>query len=425
MKISTLDRSCIRKQFPILKRRINGFPLIYLDNASSSHKPMQVREREERFLNYYYSAVHRGTHVLSEKSTEQVELVRHQISKFINATDRSEIIFTKNTTEGINLIANVYAQQFISYGDNMIISQMEHHSNIIPWYILSSKIGFKIRILPIKEDGTINLEILRTMIDSKTKFLSITHMSNVLGTVNPIREIIECARKVSEIKGSNLRVLVDGAQYISHYPVDVRDIDCDFYVFSGHKVYGPTGIGILYGKKEVLNQLNPWQGGGGMVKTMNVHRAEKGYEIKNVLYEESPWKFESGTINIVGIIGLGEALNYISEIGYKEIFHHENELTQYAYHKLKEIGSICLYGPLKKKKSIISFNIGKFHSYDIGKFLDLYSISIRTGHHCAIPLMNFYGVSSMCRISIAIYNQEEEIDLLVKRLKHIQKVLNK
>ncbi|ARC54123.1 SufS family cysteine desulfurase [Candidatus Riesia pediculicola] len=427
MHTSIIDSDLIRKQFPILSRRINGFPLIYLDNAASSQKPIQVRKKEEHFLDYFYSSIHRGSNILSDQSTEQVESVRYQISKFINASDRSEIVFTKNTTESINLVAYSYVKKFIHSGDNIIISQMEHHSNIVPWYILSNQVGFEIRILPINKEGEIDLKNLKKMIDSKTKFLSVTHMSNVLGTINPVRKIIECAKKFSDMKNSKLRVLIDGAQYISHYPVDVQRIDCDFYVFSGHKMYGPTGIGILYGKKKILNQLDPWQSGGGMVKEMDISYTsfDQKHKIKSITYEKSPWKFESGTINVVGIIGLGEALKYISEIGYENISRYEEDLIRYTYYKLKEIRSIRLYGTLKKRKSIISFNIGRCHSYDIGRFLDLYSISIRTGHHCAIPLMNFYGVSSMCRISFAIYNQKKEIDFLVEKLKYVEKLLSR
>ncbi|ADD79407.1 SufS family cysteine desulfurase [Candidatus Riesia pediculicola] len=427
MHTSIIDSDLIRKQFPILSRRINGFPLIYLDNAASSQKPIQVRKKEEHFLDYFYSSIHRGSNILSDQSTEQVESVRYQISKFINASDRSEIVFTKNTTESINLVAYSYVKKFVHSGDNIIISQMEHHSNIVPWYILSNQVGFEIRILPINKEGEIDLKNLKKMIDSKTKFLSVTHMSNVLGTINPVRKIIECAKKFSDMKNSKLHVLIDGAQYISHYPVDVQRIDCDFYVFSGHKMYGPTGIGILYGKKKILNQLDPWQSGGGMVKEMDISYTsfDQKHKIKSITYEKSPWKFESGTINVVGIIGLGEALKYISEIGYENISRYEEDLIRYTYYKLKEIRSIRLYGTLKKRKSIISFNIGRCHSYDIGRFLDLYSISIRTGHHCAIPLMNFYGVSSMCRISLAIYNQKKEIDFLVEKLKYVEKLLSR
>ncbi|BGI50782.1 MAG: cysteine desulfurase SufS [Arsenophonus endosymbiont of Ceratovacuna japonica] len=410
----------IRKDFPILEKKINGQSLVYLDSAASTQKPLQVIEKEKEFIYNKYAAIHRGVHSLSIEATMIVEKVRQQVACFINAKNTEEIIFVKNTTEGINLIANSYGRNFIKLGDNIIISQMEHHANIVPWYLLSKQIGFNIRILPINNNGKLIFEQLDKLIDSRTKLLSFTHMSNVLGTVNPVKDIISYARQCAKKIAIQLYILLDGAQSIMHQKVNVQDLDCDFYVFSGHKLYGPTGIGILYGKKSLLNSLPPWQGGGGMIDKINI-TLSKSFII-DITYEKAPWKFEAGTLNIIGIIGLSEALNYIDNIGYKQICIHENELMKYANYHLSTINSLHFYGS-EDRQGIIAFNLGNHHAYDVGSFLNNYAIAIRTGHHCASLLMNFYKVSSMCRISIAIYNTKEEIDFLVKKLQYIKKLL--
>ncbi|WP_348666298.1 SufS family cysteine desulfurase [Arsenophonus symbiont of Ornithomya chloropus] len=411
----------IRKDFPMLAKIINGKRLVYLDSAASAQKPIQVIEKERIFLSEHYSAIHRGIHTLSTDATIMVENIRKEVANFINASAVEEIIFVKGTTEGINLVANSYAHTFIKSGDNIIISQMEHHSNIVPWHLLAMKIGFNIRVLPINKNGKLIFEKLDKLIDSKTKFLSFTHMSNILGTLNPVKDIINYARKCAEKKTAKLSILIDGAQGIIHNIVDVQELDCDFYVFSAHKLYGPTGIGILYGKKSLLDNLPPWEGGGAMVNT--VHMNLKKSPILNITYEKTPWRFEAGTPNIVSIIGLGEALRYVNNIGYAEIYKYESELMRYTIFSLKKVNSLHIYGS-DERQGVVAFNLGNHHAYDVGTLLDNYAIAIRTGHHCTLPLMDFYKVPAMCRISLAIYTKKEEIDFLIEILQHIEKLLN-
>ncbi|MDT9587340.1 MAG: cysteine desulfurase SufS [Candidatus Arsenophonus melophagi] len=410
----------IRNDFPILSEKINDRQLVYLDSAASAQKPIQVIEKERQFLLHHYAAVHRGIHHLSNNATTTIENIRQQVADFIHAANAEEIIFVKGTTEGINLIANSYGRCFIQSGDNIIISQMEHHSNIVPWHLLARQIGFNIRVLPIDHNGKLMFDRLDMLIDSRTRLLAFTHMSNVLGTVNPAKTVISYARQCAAQKAAKLHILLDGAQSIMHQMLDVQDLDCDFYVFSGHKLYGPTGIGVLYGKKKLLNELPPWEGGGGMINQVSMTLSATSKI--NISYTEVPWRFEAGTPNIVGIIGLGEALRYINNIGYEQISAHETSLIQYAIHRLSTINSLCLYGP-DTRKGVIAFNLGDHHAYDVGSFLNNYAIAIRTGHHCALPLMDFYQVPAMCRASIAIYNTKEEIDILVEKLQHIEKLL--
>ncbi|WMY95049.1 MAG: SufS family cysteine desulfurase [Arsenophonus sp.] len=412
----------IRKDFPMLEKIINGKKIVYLDSAASAQKPIQVIEKEHNFFSNHYAAVHRGIHTLSADATVMVENIRKEVANFINASAVEEIVFTKGTTEGINLVANSYGHTFIKSGDNVILTQMEHHSNIVPWYLLAMKIGFSIRVLPINKNGKLIFKKLEELIDSRTKFLSFTHMSNILGTLNPVKDIIHYARKCAQKKTAKLSILIDGAQGIIHNIVNVQELDCDFYVFSAHKLYGPTGIGILYGKKSLLNNLPPWEGGGAMVDTVSMDLKVSPTFI-NVTYEKIPWRFEAGTPNIVGIIGLGEALRYINKIGYQEIYKHESELMQYTIFSLKKVHSLHIYGS-DQRQGVVAFNLGNHHAYDVGILLDNYAIAIRTGHHCALPLMNFYKVPAMCRVSLAVYTTKEEIDFLVEILKHIEKLLN-
>lgn len=416
----TFSVASIRKDFPMLAERIKGQPLVYLDSAASAQKPLQVIEKEREFLCHHYAAVHRGIHSLSSDATMMVENVRQQVADFIHAANAEEIVFVRGTTEGINLIANSYGRGFIEAGDNIIISQMEHHANIVPWHLLAGQIGFDIRILPIDHDGKLVFEQLDKLIDGRTRLLSFTHMSNVLGTINPVKQIIAYARQCAEKKAAQLHILLDGAQSIMHQMIDVQDLDCDFYVFSAHKLYGPTGIGVLYGRKTLLNALPPWQGGGAMIDKVSMTLAE--HSKINIGYEKVPWRFEAGTPNIVGIIGLGEALRYVNNIGYEQISAHETTLMQYANHRLSMVNSLHLYGSAERQ-GVIAFNLGEHHAYDVGSFLDNYAIAIRTGHHCALPLMDFYQVPAMCRASIAIYTTKEEIDILVEKLQHIKKLL--
>lgn len=397
----------IRSKFPILSKKINGYPLIYFDSAASAQKPITVINAEKNFYKKYYASVHRGIHTLSSKATSLIENIRIQVAKFINASDR-EIIFVKGATEGINLVANVLSYTKLNKGDNIIITQMEHHSNIVPWQIIAKRVGIKIRIIPMTSEGILDLSHLSTLIDYKTKILSITHISNVLGTVNPIKKIID---KVKE--KANVITIVDGSQAIMHKKVDVKKIGCDFYVFSGHKIYGPSGIGVLYGRKEILKYMPPWEGGGAMVNSVNLYKEEE------TIFSEYPWRFEAGTPNISGIIGLGAALSFFQKTCIQDIKLHEKTLIQYTMDKLiKFVPDIKIYGP-KKRIGVISFNIGDYHAYDIGSFLDKYGIAIRTGHHCAMPIMNFYNVSSMCRLSFALYNNKNDVDYLISRLTYI------
>ncbi|MCA6219541.1 cysteine desulfurase SufS [Photorhabdus antumapuensis] len=404
----------VRQDFPVLTQQVNGHRLVYLDSAASAQKPVSVIERENEFCLYQYAAVHRGIHTLSSAATRMVEDVRHLMAQFIHAQSNEEIVFVKGTTEGINLIANSYGRKFINNGDNIVITEMEHHANIVPWYMLAEQIGFEIRVWPLNENGELDQAVLASLIDSRTKLLSFTHLSNVLGTVNPVRQIIKQARKLADEQGSWLHILVDGAQAIMHKQVDVQDLDCDFYVFSSHKLYGPTGIGVLYGRKSLLDAMPPWEGGGAMIKQVSLQ--------KGITYAEPPWRFEAGTPNMAGIIGLGAAVDYVTSLGLDEIQQHEQALMDYAMVRLKEVRTLKLYGP-EQRQGVIAFNLGQHHAYDVGSFLDQYGIAIRTGHHCALPLMEHYHVSSMCRASLAIYTTQDDIDALVVGLQRIEKLL--
>lgn len=403
------DQKKIRQDFPILKRKINNHPLIYFDSAASSQKPNMVIEAEKKFYEKDYSAINRGIHTLSTKATFFIEEIRKKVAKFINAYSEKEIIFVKSTTEGINLIASCFSNFFLKKGDNIIITQMEHHSNIVPWQILCNKISIEIRILPITKKGELDLNILPSLLDKKTRMMCFLHVSNVLGTINPVRKIIQKVKKLGII------TVVDGAQAIMHEKVDVQNIKCDFYIFSGHKMYGPTGIGILYGKKNLLKKMPPYQGGGSMISYVNLYKTPQFLEI--------PWKFEAGTINSAGIVGLGAAMQYIESIGLKNIKKYEQKLINYALKKLMFIPNLTIYGNSKLRTGVISFNIEKYNSYDIGNFLDQYGIAIRTGHQCAIPIMEFYHVAGMCRISFSVYNNKKEIDYLISTLLHISNLL--
>lgn len=408
------DINKIRLDFPILKnKKINKNPLIYFDNAATSQKPISVINAQNIFYKNNYSSVHRSVHSLSNKATSLVESVRLQVANFINASSFKEIIFIKGTTEGINFLAYIWGMYFFKKGDNIIISEMEHHSNIVPWQIVSKQVGVEIRIIPINYQGKLDLSVIPSLINKKTRLLSITHISNVLGTINPIKKIIAQIKKINK----NIITIIDGAQAIMHEKIDVQKIKCDFYIFSGHKIYGPNGIGILYGRKKILEKLPPWEGGGGMVKFVDLLKG-------NNTYSDFPWCFEAGTPNICGIIGLGAALSYLNKIGMNNIKLYEEQITNYAMNKLISIPYITIYGPKTNRTGIISFNIKKYHSYDIGNFLDQYGITIRTGHLCATPIMKFYGVKSMCRISLSFYNMNEEIKKLVSSLLRIIKIFN-
>ncbi|EHR7030283.1 cysteine desulfurase SufS [Salmonella enterica] len=398
----------VRADFPILQREVNGLPLAYLDSAASAQKPNQVIDAESAFYRHGYAAVHRGIHTLSAQATESMENVRKQASRFINARSAEELVFVRGTTEGINLVANSWGTENIRAGDNIIISEMEHHANIVPWQMLCERKGAELRVIPLYPDGTLRLETLAALFDDRTRLLAITHVSNVLGTENPLPDMIALARQ------HGAKVLVDGAQAVMHHAIDVQALDCDFYVFSGHKLYGPTGIGILYVKEALLQEMPPWEGGGSMISTVSL--------TQGTTWAKAPWRFEAGTPNTGGIIGLGAAIDYVTSLGLDKIGDYEQMLMRYALEQLAQVPDITLYGPAQRL-GVIAFNLGKHHAYDVGSFLDNYGIAVRTGHHCAMPLMAWYGVPAMCRASLAMYNTHEEVDRLVAGLTRIHRLL--
>ncbi|EIE7534683.1 cysteine desulfurase SufS [Salmonella enterica] len=398
----------VRADFPILQREVNGLPLAYLDSAASAQKPNQVIDAESAFYRHGYAAVHRGIHTLSAQATESMENVRKQASRFINARSAEELVFVRGTTEGINLVANSWGTENIRAGDNIIISEMEHHANIVPWQMLCERKGAELHVIPLHPDGTLRLETLAALFDDRTRLLAITHVSNVLGAENPLPDMIALARQ------HGAKVLVDGAQAVMHHAVDVQALDCDFYVFSGHKLYGPTGIGILYVKEALLQEMPPWEGGGSMISTVSL--------TQGTTWAKAPWRFEAGTPNTGGIIGLGAAIDYVTSLGLDKIGDYEQMLMRYALEQLAQVPDITLYGPAQRL-GVIAFNLGKHHAYDVGSFLDNYGIAVRTGHHCAMPLMAWYGVPAMCRASLAMYNTHEEVDRLVAGLTRIHRLL--
>ncbi|WP_440863157.1 cysteine desulfurase SufS [Symbiopectobacterium purcellii] len=398
----------IRRDFPVLAQQVNGQPLAYLDSAASSQKPQAVIDREVAFYSNEYAAVHRGIHTLSAQATSAMEAVREQVARYINAASAEEIVFVRGTTEAINLVANSYGSAFIQAGDNILITEMEHHANIVPWQMLAKRQGVELRVLPLTAQGALDLSQLDTLLDTRTRLLALAQVSNVLGTENPLETLIARARAVGSA------VLVDGAQAVMHQRVDVQVLDCDFYAFSGHKLYGPSGIGVLYAKHALLNAMPPWEGGGAMIRDVSLTQGTS--------YADAPWRFEAGSPNTGGIMGLGAALDYVTTIGLDAIHDYETALMHYALDALSTVPDITLYGPAERK-GVIAFNLGKHHAYDVGSFLDQYGIAIRTGHHCAMPLMAHYGVPSMCRASLAVYTTREEIDRLVAGLQRIHRLL--
>ncbi|MGG4623521.1 cysteine desulfurase SufS [Serratia odorifera] len=398
----------VRSDFPLLAREVNGKPLAYLDSAASAQKPNVVIEREADFYRHGYAAVHRGIHTLSAEATQQMEAVRAQVAQFINAASAEEVVFVKGTTEGINLVANSYGRHLLQPGDSIVISEMEHHANIVPWQMLAQERGLTLRIWPLQQDGTLDIHQLPALLDGTTRLLALTHVSNVLGTVNPLSDII------AQAHAAGVKVLVDGAQAVMHQQLDVQALDCDFYVFSGHKLYGPTGIGVLYAKQALLQQMLPWEGGGSMIQQVSL--------TSGTTYAEPPWRFEAGSPNTAGMMGLGAALDYVSQLGLDRIHEYEQSLMHYALEALQQVPQLQIYGP-SERAGVIAFNLGRHHAYDVGSFLDRYGIAIRTGHHCAMPLMAFYQVPSMCRASLALYNTREDVDRLVAGLQRIQQLL--
>ncbi len=392
------DVASIRKDFPILSRTVNGRPLVYFDNAATTQKPQVVIDAITKYYTHQNSNIHRGVHYLSQVATQAYEDSREKIRAFINAEKNHEVIFTKGTTDGINLVANGFGRKFIGAGDEIVISELEHHSNIVPWQMLCEEKGAVLRVAPINEVGEIVMEELLKLLSPRTKLVAISHVSNALGSVNPIKEIIKKAHDL------NIPVLIDGAQAIQHTKVDVQDLDCDFYVFSGHKLFASTGVGILYGKEEFLNKMNPYQGGGDMIKTVTFEKTT---------YNELPHKFEAGTPHIEGGITLGTAIDYVNSIGLENISAYEQELLEYATEKLSQLEGIRFIGTAKEKASVISFLIDGVHPYDLGVILDKMGIAIRTGHHCTQPLMQKFNIPGTARASFAFYNTKEEVDVFI------------
>lgn len=396
----------IRRDFPILNQKIHGKRLVYLDNAASTQKPQVVIDS----LVDYYSAInaniHRGVHLLSQKATDAFENSRSEVRKFLNAQHNHEIIFTRGTTESINLVASTYGRKFLKAGDEILITALEHHSNIVPWQLIAEATGALIKVAPITDRGEVILEEYQKLLSAKTKIVAITHVSNALGTVNPVKEMTRLAHNAGAV------VLLDGAQAVAHVPVDVRDLDCDFYAFSAHKIYGPTGVGVLYGKEKLLNIMPPYQGGGDMIRTVSFEKST---------YNDLPYKFEAGTPDMSGVIALAVAIEYFKNLS-REIFTYEDQLLAYATEKLQAIPGVRLIGTAQHKVSVVSFVMEAAHPHDIGTILDQEGVAIRTGHHCAMPLMDRLDVPATARASLALYNTREEIDILVNSIEKVRKV---
>ena len=406
--IKAYNVESIRADFPILKRKINGQPLVYLDNAASTQKPQVVIDAITNYYTNNYSNIHRGVHTLSQEGTELYERTRGKIQRFINAQYDYEVIFTKGTTDSINLVAYSFGRAYLKTGDEILITGMEHHSNIVPWQLIAELQGAVLKYVPIKDNGSIDIEDYKQLLSSKTKIVSVSYVSNSLGTVNPVNELIKLAKE----KGA--KVLLDAAQAIQHIPIDVQALDVDFLAFSGHKIYGPTGTGILYGKEELLNRMPPFQGGGDMIKEVT---------LEETTYNDLPFKFEAGTPNIAGMIGLGAAIDYIKDIGVEAIAQHEEILMNYLTQELDKIDDLVIIGTAEHKAGAVSFIVNNLHPYDIGVILDNMGIAIRTGHHCTQPIMDKYGITGTCRASFGLYNTKAEIDLLIEGLKKTIKML--
>jgi cysteine desulfurase/selenocysteine lyase len=400
----TLDITRIRKDFPILEQQVYNKPLIYLDSAASSQKLLQVLKKEEQLHLEYYGNIHRGAHFLADQATNDFEAVRDLAKDFIHAGSREEIIFTKGTTESINLVAFSFGEAFIGEGDEIIVTEMEHHANIVPWQLMAERKKAKVVMLPFDDDGRLQVEMLDELINEKTKLIAVAHVSNTLGTINPIKSIIEKAHQ------SGVKVLVDGAQAVKHLAVDVQEMDADFYVFSSHKMYGPNGVGVLYGKKELLDLMPPYQGGGEMISEVTFAKTS---------FNELPYKFEAGTPHITGVIAFGESIRYLQHLGIAEIAAHENQLLEYATQKLSEIPDMIIYGIQAEKSGVITFNIEGIHPFDLGTMLDKMGIAVRTGRLCADPVMDHYDVAATIRVSFAVYNTFEEIDQFIAALKKL------
>lgn len=396
-----IDIHKVRADFPLLKREVNGKPLVYLDNGATTQKPKAVIDAITHYYSDMNSNVHRGVHYLSQISTDAFEVTRHKVQEFINAKNDFEVIITKGTTDSINLVASCYGKAFVHEGDEIIISAMEHHSNIVPWQMLCEEKGAILRVIPMNENGELDIEAYKNLLSDKTKLVSVTYVSNALGTINPVKEIIELAHE------KQVPVLLDAAQAIQHIKIDVQELDVDFLAFSGHKMYAPTGVGVLYGKKDLLNAMPPYQGGGDMIKDVTFEKTT---------YNELPFKFEAGTPNIEAGICLAAAIDYINDLGIDNIKAYEDELLDYATAKIEEIQGVKIIGEAVKKSSVLSFVVDGVHPYDIGVILDKLGIAVRTGHHCAQPVMDQFGIPGTVRASLAVYNTKEDIDNFIAGL---------
>lgn len=403
----SFDIKKVRADFPILDQVIHGKPLVYLDNGATAQKPIQVLDALDRMHRQLNANIHRGAHFLSEQATEKYEEARETIRGFINAGSTREIVFTSGTTGAINLVAFSFGEKFIKAGDEVLVSEMEHHSNIVPWQLMCERKGAKLKVIPFDQSGLLRMDLLPDLLTSKVKIVAVTQASNSLGTVNPIKEIIALAHQ------RNIPVLIDGAQGIHHLGVDVRDIDCDFYAFSGHKIYGPTGIGVLYGKEEWLEQMPPYQGGGDMVGTVTFAKTT---------YADLPLKFEAGTANFIGAVGLAEAIRYVQSLGVDNIAAHEEKLLRYATEKLHSIPGLTIYGNAPHKVSLISFLLKDIHHYDTGMILDKLGVAVRTGTHCTEPVMQHFGIGGTVRASFGLYNTMEEVDKLYQALLKVKEM---
>ena len=407
MSMENFNVEQIRKDFPILREQVYGKPLTYLDNAATTQKPQAVIDTLTQYYSKENANIHRGIFCLSEQATKRYKSARHKVQEFIGAAADKEIIFVRGTTEAINLVVQCYGRTFLKAGDEVLITHMEHHSNIVPWQMLGEETGVKLKVAPINDQGELIWEDFKKLLTDKVKFVSVVHVSNALGTINPVKEIVRLAH------AQGIPVLLDGAQAVAHTPVNVQDLDCDFYVFSGHKLLGPTGIGVLYGKREFLEKMPPYQGGGDMIRSVTFEKTD---------YNDLPYKFEAGTPHIAGVIGLGVAIDYIGSIGLERIEAYEQELLKYGTEKLLQVPGFRLIGTAKHKSAILSFVLGDAHAHDIGTILDRQGIAIRAGHHCAMPVMQRFNVPATTRASLAFYNTKEEIDRLVAALHEVTEV---
>ncbi len=405
---TTLDIETLRKSFPILHQKVNGYSLVYLDNAATTQKPQQVIDALSDYYRSYNANIHRGVHHLANIATTQYESVREKTRAFINASSEVEIIFTGGTTDSINLVAQTWGRQNLKQGDEILISMMEHHSNIVPWQMIAEEKGAIVKAIPVTENGEWDIESLNVLLTSKTKIVTVNHVSNSLGTINPIKNIIDKAHQLGAV------VLIDGAQAVAHFPVDVQALDADFYAFSAHKLYGPTGTGVLYGKKSLLESMPPYRGGGEMIKTVTIEKTT---------YNELPYKFEAGTPNIEGVIGMGAAIDFVNSFDWSEIVEHEKELLELATEKISAIPGLRIFGTSKNKVGVISFQVEGVHPYDLGTLLDKQGVAVRTGHHCTEPLWNHYGIPGSVRASFSLYTTTEEIEIFIAALQKALQLL--